>query len=148
MDSLSIRPAVFALFVIAGCGRDLPPGWEDATLVEDFTQLECSGSPYEEYETVLAAEAEAGGGLRVSWSNAHYRCAQDLEAFWKASATGVEILVQPKDMNPMTVAGCDCLYELSMGVPAPADRGTVTVFRRLDALNPPNDPVRVGEAAF
>jgi hypothetical protein len=53
------------------------------------------------------------------------------------------VLVQPIDMNPSAVAACDCLYEIRMTVPVEVP-ATVTLYRRWDALNEPNDPVEIG----
>ena len=46
-----------------------------------------------------------------------FRCAQSVEGFWLAEHDTLHVLVQPIDMDPSEVAGCDCLYDLSMTVP-------------------------------
>jgi hypothetical protein len=60
----------------------------------------------------------------------------------------VEFLVQPTDMNPSSVAGCDCLYEITMATDASTGPATVTVYRRWDHHGgTPTDPVLVGSAS-
>ncbi len=130
---------------LVGCGADLPAGWEDAEPVASLSQGECAGSPY---DTGVVVEVEADFGadpLEVDASNVHFRCEQDVEAFWKQDGATVEVLVQPIDMNPSVVARCDCLYDLEIVVGSPeGEVSEVVVWRRWDALNDPNDPVEVG----
>lgn len=137
-----------SLILLAGCGPDLPPGWEDARRVDDLSQAECSGSPYEDFEVTTSAARSDTGALSVTYSKAHFRCEQDVTAFWRESAEGIAILVQPEDMHPKMVAGCDCLYDVTMTLRPPAESGTVSVFRRWDGLNEPNDPEWMGQTTF
>lgn len=139
---------ILPVILLSGCGPDLPAGWENAERVDELVQAECSDSPYQGYTVTIAAEKVGADALRVLYSNAHFRCAQDVEAFWKTDAAGVSILVQPKDMHPDMVAGCDCLYDVTMSLPREQESGSVSVFRRWDALNEPNDPIAVGSATF
>lgn len=143
MRLAAVPLAAFAALPIAACGPDLPEGWEDAEPIEDFTQHACEGDPYSGTPAVVTAQA-ADGGVDVVYDKAHFRCEQDVEGFYKADGGLVSVLVQPVDMNPAAVAGCDCLYGIEMGIPVAAD--TVTVWRRWDNVNDPNDPVEEGTA--
>lgn len=116
---------------------DLPEGWEDAVPISDFSQRECSGDPYGEYdETVTATLAD--GDLDFVWDEAPFRCAQDVEGFYRTEGDLLQVLVQPVDMNPRAVAGCDCLYRLDFTVPDWS--GPWEAWRRWDNINDPNDP--------
>lgn len=132
---------------VAAC-VNLPEGWEDARRVPDFTQSDCDGSPYDtaQAEPELTATEGGDGALAVSAEPLTFRCAQDVEGFWKESGGLGELLVQPKDMHPSAVAGCDCLYRIDARVQTDGV-DTVAVWRRWDDLNEPNDPIKVGEAA-
>ncbi len=127
------------VLLLVAC-TDLPEGWEDAAPIEDFSQKACDGSPYEEYETTVTAAPE-GDATRFEWENAHFRCAQDVEGFYRFDGPLLQVLVQPVDMHPSVVAGCDCLYNIDFSVEG-ADDGW-ELWRRWDALNEPNDPVLV-----
>lgn len=135
-----------ALLSLTACSPDLPTGWEDARPVDDLVQSECGGSPYDSDtpEPVVVAEA-AAGALTVSAEPVTFRCAQAVEGFWRADGDAISVLVQPIDMTPKAVAGCDCLYRVEATLPAP-DAASVTVWQRWDAINDPNDPVEVGAA--
>lgn len=130
-----------ALLFTVGCA-DLPEGWEDAEPIPDFYQRQCAGGdPYEDYDERVEASATADA-VSVDYLEAHFRCAQDVEGFYKRSGDQVDVLVQPVDMNPSQVAGCDCLYDINMTLPVEPP-STVTVYRRWDNLNSPNDPVKI-----
>lgn len=128
------------LLLAVACAPDLPEGWEDAEPIADFTQSGCGGDPYEDSEPVVSATA-TDGSVDVAWDNAHFRCSQDVEGFYKTDGDALSVLVQPIDMHPSSVAKCDCLYAIDMGVPVAAT--SVTVWRRWDAINDPNDPVEM-----
>jgi hypothetical protein len=86
----------------------------------------------------------AEGGSAFDWSNAHFRCAQDVGGFYRMDGETVEVLIQPVDMNPSEVARCDCLYDVSFEVP---ERATSwALWRRWDNLNEPNDPELVAQS--
>lgn len=135
------------LLLLTAC-VDLPPGWEDARPVTDLQQSDCEGSPYDSDvpETVIEAVADEAG-VDLSVEPLHFRCAQPVAGFWRTTGTAVEVLLQPVDMNPSAVAGCDCLYRIEATVPAP-EAEQVTVWRRWDNLNAPNPPEEVGEATI
>ncbi len=126
----------------AGCqlSPDLPEGWEDAEPVSSLVQAECDGDPYDGAEGFLEASA-AAGEVVVTYGDAHFRCAQDVEAFYRLEGAVLSILVQPIDMDPKNVAACDCLYDVDLTVDG-LDAGALTVelFRRWDNINDPNDP--------
>jgi hypothetical protein len=54
------------------------------------------------------------------------------------------VLVQPVEMHPSSVTRCDCLYDISVAIEdIRAGSRTVTLFRRWDDHNEPNDPVTI-----
>jgi hypothetical protein len=125
---------------------DLPKGWDDARSVHGFIQFACSGSAYEDNEEQVEARG-AEGQVLVEITDAHFRCAQDVEAFYKVDGGDLDVLVQPVDMDPDGVAGCDCLYELFVLVDHLDERDfDLTVYRRWDNINDDNDPVKIGSA--
>lgn len=132
-------------FALVGCGADLPDGWEQAQPVEELVQRECGGSPYDT-GVVAGVEADLGADpLTVDATSVPFRCAQDVEGFWKQDGDTVEVLVQPIDMHPSRVAACDCLYDLEIVVGSPeSEPSEVVLWRRWDDLNDDNDPVEVG----
>lgn len=135
---------VVAVGVLGGCGPDLPEGWKAAEPVDSLTQASCAGSPYEPHDERITSDLEPDP-LHVDYLRAHFRCEQEVEAFWQRDGEGVEVLVQPVDMRPSVVAGCDCLYDVAIDVAVlPSAPEAVTLFRRWDALNEPNPPVRIG----
>ncbi|MEQ1570071.1 MAG: hypothetical protein ABMA64_30840 [Myxococcota bacterium] len=134
------------VLTLFACGVDLPPGWEDAVPVESLAQQPCGGSPYDTGISSIVTAELAADPLTVDATAVPFRCAQDVEGFWKESGDQVDVLVQPIDMDPRQVAGCDCLYDLAIVVGSPdAAPSAVTLWRRWDSLNDPNDPVKVGE---
>lgn len=134
------------LLLLLACFADLPPGWEDARPIDDFAQSPCEGSPYDTgWSEAMSAWAE-DPGLRVVGEPLHFRCEQDVEGFYRTGEGRVDLLVQPVRMRPKVVAGCDCLYRVEAGIPE-APPAEVSLYRRWDALNEPNDPVRVGTAS-
>lgn len=122
-------------------GPELPEGWEDAAPVDDFHQEECGGSPYgddtggggvDTGALALVAEADGTTAVSVSAGPIAARCSQDLTAYWQLGGSGAEVLIQPVDLHPSTVAKCDCTYAVSMSVPTPAPV-TLDVWQRSDA---------------
>jgi hypothetical protein len=141
-----------AAALLPGCGgesdtvdrADLPAGWESAERVAGLVQLECEGSPYEGYDERVAFQP-GDGSVVIEYSEAHFRCAQDVEGFVRGEGGGLDVLVQPIDMDPDRVAACDCLYDITIELdPVTAGEHAVTVYRRWDNLNEPNDPVEIG----
>jgi hypothetical protein len=137
-------PVLFAALA-AGCLLipDLPVGWEDAEPVASLVQAECGGDPYDGAEGSLEASL-AGDELSVAYGEAHFRCEQEVEAFYVLEGDVLSILVQPIDMDPVSVANCDCLYDVDLTVDGldSADL-TVELYRRWDNINDPNDPVLI-----
>jgi hypothetical protein len=123
---------------------DLPSGWSAATRVESLTQAACSGSPYVG-SNERAAFLPGRGRFEVDYRDAHFRCNQKVEGFFKTTGGAIDVLVQPVDMSPDSVTRCDCLYDITVIVgPIPAGGHDVTLSRRWDDLNDPNDPVQIG----
>lgn len=136
--------------LLAGCVVDLPSDWEGALGIADLIQSECEGDPYEDQDERVEA-ARGTDTLNVSYLEAHFRCEQDVQAFGQIAGSTLEVLVQPVDMNPNQVTACDCLYEIEMTPPLSGWSGgdidgvdEVTLSRRWDNINDPNDPVLIG----
>jgi hypothetical protein len=135
------------VLLLAACGPDLPEGWEDAERVHDLEQADCAGNPYEEHDEHIEVDFDRDP-VRVDYLEAHFRCAQDVEAFARSDGADLSLLVQPIDMDPKVVAGCDCLFDIRMDVAE--HEGTpdvVTLWRRWDNLNDPNPLVEIGTVA-
>lgn len=124
----------------------LPEGWSDAEPAPAVQQSTCEGDPYgaDALQQQFSARLDAVGHVFVTWERAHFRCAQEVAAWWRADGTGhVDVLVQPADLTPESVARCDCLYtlEIELGRPAPLassvglwTRGDVDSGRGLENL--------------
>jgi hypothetical protein len=137
--------AVVAL--VAGCGSDsvdLPEGWAGARPVA-LTQSECNNSvlPMAPPETVEARTW--GPPAEIAYHNAFFRCAQKLCAYRHDFGDVAQILVQPCDMDPDSVAKCSCGYEVGLSVDS--SPGAIEVHRRWDNLNRPNPAMLVGRLA-
>ncbi|MBN1337356.1 MAG: hypothetical protein JXB39_15465, partial [Deltaproteobacteria bacterium] len=88
------------LMLLGACAPDLPRGWEDAQDIEDFRQEDCEGSPYDTgWESTVSASA-GHPGLQVVGADLPFRCAQDVEGFYRVDGRGVDVLVQPENMDP------------------------------------------------
>ena len=125
---------------------DLPDGWDQAVRVKSFAQAVCPGSDMT-FSDEGASFSGGAGNIGVVYKQAHFRCEQKVEGFWKAAGDAVDILVQPIDMNPAAVAMCDCGYDITFVVdPVSAGLHTATLYRRWDAINHPNDPVLIDSA--
>ena len=148
--TLVLASGALLIATVSACSKpDLPAGWEDAQPLKSFTQATCSGSAVDPNAPAESIDVSASSNaVRVAYHAAQFRCAQSVEGFVRKSATHLDFLVQPVDMNPSTVAGCDCLYEISMAVTASPGPTQVTVYRRWDhhGGNPP-DPMQVGTAS-
>ncbi|HVR21662.1 MAG TPA: hypothetical protein VMS65_18230 [Polyangiaceae bacterium] len=134
-------------FGLGGCDSDteaqeLPAGWEDAERVSNLIQHECAGTALVEHDE-RATFVTSDGSLDVRYEDAHFRCEQDVEGFFKDSGDALDILVQPVDMNPSSPTRCDCLYEITFAIAPLAGSRQATLFRRWDDLNEPNDPVEI-----
>ena len=124
-------------------GPDLPRGWETARVIADVHQTACGGSPYDGTQEAMTASAD-GRAVHVVYEPAHFRCAQTVQGFAKIAATSIDVLVQPVDMNPATIAKCDCLYGVDMSVPAQSGTYSVTVYRRWDHKSGADEPLKIG----
>ena len=138
-----MRAALLLIPLLAACAPDLPDTWEEAVLVEQLTQSECGGDPYEGYQTSYQVQTGMGQ-VELSWYNAHFRCEQELEAWYVSDGPVVRFLVRPVDMSPKEVASCDCLYDIDMRITGQdEDIDEVTLWRQWDDLNDANEPVEV-----
>lgn len=137
-----------AALLLVGCGgADLPEGWQDAEAIEGLTQSECTASAYDETVKEALVATPERGAVRLEYRAAHFRCEQEVEGFVRMAGGRVDVLVQPADMDPGAVAGCDCRYDVGMTLEGLSE-GTVSIalYRRWDNLNEPNDPEEVGSA--
>ena len=125
-----------------------PAGWEGSQAVAQYTQAACSGSADAPGSPTESFDASAGpASVNIAYHAAHFRCEQSVQGFVRTGPKGLDFLVQPVDMNPASVAGCDCLYEISLAAKAPPGATTVTLYRRWDNSGGSSDPVQVGTAA-
>ena len=136
-------------FVLGACSdsaKDLPSGWDGAAPAKNLVQEMCSSS-MEDFAKEQASFTGGTGNIGVDYQYAHFRCLQDVEGFFKASDGAVDILVQPIDMHPASVAACDCAYNITFLV-EPLSAGTLqtTLYRRWDGQNSQNDPVPIASA--
>ena len=98
--------------------NDLPGIWKEATVIDNFKQETCNENMDEVTATAPKAFTKiVDGNLRITYPNAHFRCDQDVQAFVKKRDDGYAILVQPKELNPVMVAKCDCGYTLTATLP-------------------------------
>jgi hypothetical protein len=111
-----------------------------------MVQEVCPGS--ENFANDHATLVGGVSSVAVDYEEAHFRCEQDVEGYFRATGNKLDILVQPIDMHPAAVAGCDCGYNITFTV-RPLSAGTLqtTLYRRWDAINTPNDPVQIASEA-
>lgn len=121
---------------------DLPAEWQDAERIHDLLQRGCGDSALDGVRETLDADGE-DGRIAIEYRHAHFRCEQDVEGFLRRAGGRADVLVQPVDMHPQSVAGCDCLYDISMTIPVEPGSYELTLYRRWDNLNEPNDPIEV-----
>jgi hypothetical protein len=131
-----------------GDSADLPADWEEAEEIPGLDQSECEGDPYggtgEDGFDERATFTGEVGSVRVLYNDAHFRCEQPVEAFVRRGDNTLDVLVQPIDMNPDMVAGCDCLYDIVVEIKnLVAGDYAVSLSRRWDNINDPNDPVPI-----
>jgi hypothetical protein len=150
MIRIDARHVAFIASLLCACSSnhaDLPKGWGNASRVKSLVQEVCPGSDMS-FSAEHAAFTGAAGSIDVDYQDAHFRCEQDVEGFFKAGGTTVDILVQPIDMHPSAVAMCDCGYNITFVVePVPAGNVETTLYRRWDSINNPNDPVPISAAS-
>ena len=114
MRSIWIKTAVLSILLIScSYGDDLPDGWENAVKVDGVTQSECQDSAYDENVIDTFSGVVNGNSIDLMYTNAHFRCSQDIEVFQIKEEDIYKFLIQPADMNPSAVAKCDCLYDIS-----------------------------------
>jgi hypothetical protein len=150
MNLQSVRSVSLALTLLScssGSKPDLPAGWEGAQAVTSFTQAACSGSADAPGGPTESIDASASpGSVSIAYHAAHFRCAQSVQGFARTGPKSLDFLVQPIDMNPTSVAGCDCLYEISLAAKAASGATTITLYRRWDNQAGSPNPVEVGTA--
>lgn len=135
------------LLTLLGACADLPEGWQGASRIDDLDQAACdSGLADTDWDEDATATATAER-VEIVYLPVIFRCAQDVEGFWREADGHVEVLVQPQVMHPRVVAGCDCRYRVRADVWAPG-ASRFSAWRRWDGLNDDNDPVLVGEGAL
>jgi hypothetical protein len=126
---------------------DLPDGWGGAARVKSFVQEKCPGSEMG-LSDESAAFAGGAGNIGVVYHRAHFRCEQKVEAFFKVAGDAVDILVQPLDMDPVSVAMCDCADKITFLLDPVSSGAHMTIlYRRWDNWTQPNDPVPISAAS-
>jgi hypothetical protein len=144
--------AVACVFLSGACSSsdspdDLPDGWNQAVRAKSFVQTACPGSDML-FSDEAASFTGGAGNIGVAYKQAHFRCEQKVEGFWKGTGDSVDILVQPIDMYPAAVAMCDCGYDITFVVePVSPGSHLTTLYRRWDGMNNPNDPVLIESAS-
>ena len=147
MNAQTVLRTTVAFSLLACSGSpDLPAGWEGARAVTSFTQAACGGSfgPDSPKETI-DVKGDLGS-VHVAYHGAHFRCAQSVEGFVRTGPKSVDFLVQPTDMNPTSVAECDCTYEITLAANAASGPTAVTVYRRWDSQSGSTVPLEIGTA--
>jgi hypothetical protein len=119
--------------------EDLPAGWAGAlSLPVDQSQCDRSTAMPNAGALMLMRDM---GRLRATYQNAQFRCEQRLCAYRLEEAGGTRVLVQPCEMNPGTVARCDCLYSLGFDLVGVETGRTVELHRRWDRYGATAEPV-------
>ena len=54
--------------------------------------------------------------IKIDLYGVHFRCSQKVQGFIKTTGKSIDILIQPIDMNPESVAKCDCNYEINIEI--------------------------------
>jgi hypothetical protein len=130
----------------SGDQADLPPGWDGAQQMVTFSQSACTAAmPGTATESIRVTTGK--GSVAVAYHNAPFRCDQAVQGFVTVGGGHLNYLVQPTDMNPSSVARCDCLYEIAMNSFVAAGPETVTVYRRADHASGNASAVQVGTAS-
>ncbi len=133
-----------SLVAFAGCGPDLPAEFKGAVGVNSFVQSECGGTP-EEGDQARVTFTRRDSAIQANLSEARFRCEQEVEGFVKVEEGTIQFLVQPVDMNPDAVAGCDCLYNVTMDVQElEPDAYDVSLSVRGDKQSGQEEPVELG----
>ncbi len=139
------RNSCLVIMVLAircgGASPDLPEGWTAAKSMA-LTQSECNNSVPSTVPPEAIEVRTWGPPADVAYHNAHFRCAQKLCAYGRIDGDAAAVLVQPCEMDPMSVAKCDCRYEV--GLSASGTPAAIEVHRRWDNLNQPNPPLLIG----
>jgi hypothetical protein len=123
---------------------DLPDGWRGA-ISAGLSQSDCTGGVIgRALLTESVTFTARAGAIEVHYADAHFRCEQPVEAFVTSDGADFNVLVQPVDMDPIATAMCDCTYDLDVTFAAASGAHIVSVYRRWDNINSPNDPVLIG----
>lgn len=128
--------------MFAACGPGLPAGWASAERLASTQQACQSVGPGEGPAATFEAKAAAGGAA-VSFGHVTFRCAQPVEAFVRRANGRVDVLLQPEDLSPSSVARCMCRYDVDLSVSA-SGRGTWSGFTRQDDVGGAQAPEQVG----
>ena len=135
-----------ALGLVACGSPDLPDGWEDALVADEFDSVEQGETDYDDPD--MGAVYISGNVDRLEASYyASFPCTEDLEGFQRVDGTHVDLLVQPIDLHPDAVAGSDCTFDIDFVVVG-LDEGTyhVRMYRRdNDQVDENLEAVLVGE---
>jgi hypothetical protein len=149
---------VCSFLALAGCTDatyglpDLPSDWAKAVRIDRFKQGDCTdaavGGAPATIEPVVT-----DGSIDIPHLHADFRCQQDIEGYVREDSGTISVLVQPINLNPIFHSECNCQYDVAMTIPG--DKRThyasgsyqLSVYRRGDNIDKPNDPVAIGSVA-
>ena len=130
MRNVSWHGTFCLLLALAGCDHakvDLPPEFAGAEQIS-ISQDGCNDSSILLHTEYLVLNQPD----RLTYRNAHFRCSQDLCGYALQQENEYHVLVQPCDMDPESVAACDCLNDVGIPIQIPGGPKSVKVWRRWD----------------
>jgi len=129
-----------------GCSTDsydLPDSWQSASHADLLYQGPCDSSASNAGADPFVAASLVNGQIRLVYSHGQYRCDQALDAFVQETSSGYKVLIQPKDMDPATVAKCMCSDTVRLYVGSGKAGTTVAVYQRPDRYGEDNPEPRL-----
>ncbi len=125
-----------------GIGQGGAPNTEESTelaVKQSACQMDKVGS-----SPVVTVQSPSSQTISIDVKNLSFRCDQAVLATLTNSAEASVVTFHPKEMNPKTVAKCDCPYDLSTTFPASAgSKVLVKIFRQADNNPSPSSPVSI-----
>lgn len=140
-------PPLLFLLLCGACNGDEPPcdaaQWSCDDEVQMFSQAQCEGDVAQSLPVELDAQVQES---TVNITVRHYpaRCSQELCAYSHEKGRVIEVLIQPCDLHPDSVAKCSCNYDLSISLALAPGEHEVAVYRRQDEYTGSTSPKRIG----